>query len=84
MSGAGLNPQELHEVISAALNTQWSAEQRAILENVGDVESVYDTVSRVEDAMSALDSPHESGKVITYEEGGARDVISVGIRQFSL
>jgi len=82
MSGAGLNPQELHEVISAALNTQWSAEQRAILENVGDVESVYDTVSRVEDAMSALDSPHESGKDL-LRRGRARDVISVGSRQFS-
>lgn len=44
---------ELHDLVTEAFLTSWSAKQRLIVDSVSVTESLYDSILRVEDAVSA-------------------------------
>jgi len=51
-----LNMNDLQDVVSEAVQTPWTRTQQSILENTSVAESLYDTISRVEDALSSMES----------------------------
>jgi len=51
---------DLQDVVSEAVQTPWTKTQRSILEDTSIMESLYDTISRVEDALSSTESTSAS------------------------
>eukprot|EP00210_Caulerpa_lentillifera_P008110 g7744.t1 len=47
---------ELHELVTQSSMASWTAEQRSVVESVSVTESVYDSILRVEDALSSEES----------------------------
>ena len=46
------NVQDLQDVVTEALQITWTKSQRSIVKNTAKIESLYDTISRVEDALA--------------------------------
>lgn len=60
----GQSLSDLQDISTAALHNPWTKDQRSILDMNVNIESLYDTISRVEDALTTE----------TVSENGKRDV----------
>ena len=72
------NAQDLQDVVTEALQITWNKSQRAIVENTARIESLYDTISRVEDALS--ETPHPGTICASPLTAGRPDLCAACVR----